>query len=177
MKKYRILSVLLAAAMIISTFPIMQVSAAPDDNTTGEDTENTTSEDSETSDAVKMENIYINSTEEFLAFADKCHLDSWSVNKIVYLEQDIDLSGTSFKTIPVFVGVFDGGGHTITGFHPTQQGYIVGLFRYIQEGAIVRNLSIKGRIDTVNEKKCVGSICGINYGTIRNCTFQGVVSG
>ena len=177
MKKYRILSVLLAAAMIISTFPILQVSAAPNDNTTGDDTENTTSEDSETSDAVKMENIYINSTEEFLAFADKCHLDSWSVNKIVYLEQDIDLSGTSFETIPVFAGVFDGGGHTITGFHPTQQGYIVGLFRYIQEGAIVRNLSIKGRIDTVNEKKCVGSICGINYGTIRNCTFQGVVSG
>ena len=177
MKKYRILSALMAATMMISTFPIMQVSAAPNENTAGEDTENTTVESSEADDAVEMEKIYINSTEEFLAFADKCHLDLWSVNKIVYLKQDIDLSGTSFETIPVFAGIFDGGGHTITGFHPKQQGYIVGLFRYIKEGAIVRNLSIKGRIDAVNEKECIGSICGINYGTIRNCSFQGVVSG
>ena len=170
MKKYRILSVLMAAAMIISAFPIMQVSA-------DEDTENTTVESDEISDAVETESVYINSTEDFLAFADKCHLDSWSVNKIVYLKQDIDLSGSSFETIPVFAGVFDGGGHTITGFHPTQQGYIVGLFRYIQEGAVVRNLSLRGRIDAVDEKECIGSICGINYGTIRNCSFQGVVSG
>lgn len=177
MKKYRILSVLMATAMIISTLPIMQVSAAPDENTAGEDTENISAESNEAADTVEMEKIYINSTEEFLAFADQCHLDSWSVNKIVYLKQDIDLSGTSFETIPIFAGVFDGGGHTITGFHPTRQGYIVGLFRYIKEGAIVRNLSIKGRIDAVNEKECVGSICGINYGTIRNCSFQGVVSG
>ena len=184
MKKYRIFSVLMAAAMMISTLPIMQVSAAPNENTADEDTENTAMEGDETamegdeaSDVVETETVYIDSTEAFLAFADKCHLDSWSGNKIVYLEQDIDLSGASFETIPVFAGVFDGGGHTITGFHPTQQGYIVGLFRYIKEGAIVRNLSIKGRIDTVNEKECVGSICGINYGTIRNCSFQGVVSG
>ena len=177
MKKYRILSVLMAVAMFISMFPIIQVSAAPNENTQDADTENAIMENNETTDAVETETVYINSTEDFLAFADKCHLDSWSVNKIVYLKQDIDLSGSSFETIPVFAGVFDGGGHTITGFQPDQQGYIVGLFRYIKEGAIVRNLSLRGRIDAVNEKECVGSICGINYGTIRNCSFQGAVSG
>ena len=174
MKKYRILSFGLAAAIVISTLPVLQVSASPD--TYAKD-ENAASENNETPDAVETENIYINTPEEFLEFADKCHLDSWSVNKIVYLQQDIDLSGTYFKTVPVFAGVFDGGGHTISGFCPTDQGYIVGLFRYIKDGGIVRNLKVKGRIDAVNEKECIGSICGINYGTIRNCSFQGTVDG
>ena len=177
MKKYRILSVGLAAAVMISTFPMIQVAAAPDTNTESADTENITSENGETSDPVETENIYISTAEEFLEFADNCHLDSWSVNKIVYLKEDIDLAGTSFKTVPVFAGVFDGGGHTISGFRPTEQGYIVGLFRYIEESSTVKNLTVKGRINAVNEKECIGSICGINYGTIKNCNFVGIVSG
>lgn len=177
MKKYKILSALLAASLIIQTLPVTEVFAAPDADTESANEESTASHSDEASDIIEFENIEINTVEDFLTFAENCHLDSWSANKIVFLKQDIDLSTTSFETIPVFAGIFDGGGHTISGFRPTEQGYIVGLFRYIEEGGVVRNMSLKGRIDTSNEQECVGSICGINYGTIRNCTFEGVVSG
>lgn len=181
MKKYRILSAVLAATLIIHTVPVSEVLAAPDNTASASETEDksqdTTAEGAAEEVIINIETIEINTVEDFLAFADNCHLDSWSANKIVSLKQDLDLSGVAFETIPVFAGIFDGGSHTISGFHPTEQGYIVGLFRYIKDGAIVKNLSLKGRIDTADEKECVGSICGINYGTIRNCSFHGIVSG
>lgn len=177
MKKYKVLSALLAASLIIQTLPVTEVFAAPDTDTKSSDEGNTASYGEGPSDTTEFENIEISTVEEFLAFAENCYLDSWSANKIVSLKQDIDLSSTSFETIPVFAGIFDGGGHTISGYRPTEQSYIVGLFRYIEEGGVVRNMSLKGRIDTSNEQECVGSICGINYGTIRNCSFEGTVSG
>ena len=177
MKKYKVLSALLAASLIIQTLPVAEVFAAPDTATENTGEENAAVYSEKDSDTIEFENIEIHTVEDFLTFAENCHLDSWSANKIVSLKQDIDLSGTSFETIPVFAGIFDGGGHTISGFRPTEQSYIVGLFRYIEEGGVVRNMSLKGHIDTSNEQECVGSICGINYGTIRNCSFEGTVSG
>ena len=181
MKKYRVLSAVLAATLIIYTLPVNEVLAAPDASASNSGTVNesqdTAAADTTEDTVIDIETIEINTVEDFLAFADNCHLDSWSANKIVSLKQDLDLSGVTFETIPVFAGIFDGGGHTISGFHPAEQGYIVGLFRYIKDGAVVKNLSLKGRIDTADEKECVGSICGINYGTVRNCSFHGIVSG
>ena len=150
MKKYKVLSALLAATLIIQALPVTEVFAAPDADAKSADEESAVSYGEETSDTIEFENIEISTVEDFLAFAENCYLDSWSANKIISLKQDIDLSGTSFETIPVFTGIFDGGGHTISGFRPTEQSYIVGLFRYIEEGAIVRNMSLKGRIDTSN---------------------------
>ena len=63
MKKYKSLSVGLAAAILISTFSMIQVSAAPDTNTENTDTESITSENSELSDPVETENIYISTAE------------------------------------------------------------------------------------------------------------------
>ena len=121
--------------------------------------------------------ITLGSAEDFLAFADNCSIDSWSVNKRIILSDDISLSGTDFETIPVFAGTFDGQGHTISGFRSTQQGYIAGLFRYIEKGGTVQNLTLKGNVTGENEKNCIGGLCGINFGTIKNCNFQGNVSG
>lgn len=177
MKKYRALSVGLTVALLIHTLPVSQVFAAPDTDTQTEEAVGTESEANAASDVDYMEYIDINTADDFLAFAENCRLDSWSINKIVTLKQDIDLTNTSFDTIPVFAGVFNGGGHTISGFRPAEQGYIVGLFRFIREGAVVKNLTIKGRIDAVDKRECIGSICGINCGTIKDCNFHGIVSG
>lgn len=182
MKKYRILSVVLAASLAVHALPVCDVLAAPDSATTDTETVNKNKDDvvadaGAAEEVISIETIEINSVEDFLAFADNCHLDSWSANKIVTLQQDIDLSGIDFEMIPVFAGTFDGGGHTISGFHPSEQGYIVGLFRYIAEGGAIKNLTLNGNITAVNEKECVGSICGVNYGTIKNCSFHGIVSG
>lgn len=174
MKKYRAISLGLVFILVLNTLPARQVCAAPTDNNAAAHVDDSM-EPAE--DAVIYETIEINTAEDFLAFADSCHLDSWSANKTVLLKQDINLSGTSFETIPVFKGIFDGGGHTISGFRPKDQGYIVGLFRYLQNDGVIKNLNLKGTVNSTNEKQYIGSICGINYGTIQNCSFEGTVGG
>ena len=188
-KKNKLISFGLALALVLHILPVQKLLAAPVSDKFNIDTFESTTENTDTSEstienteasgvaAENIETVEINTVEDFLDFADHCHLDTWSVNKEILLKQDIDLSGASFETVPVFAGTFDGQGHTISGFRPKDQGYIVGLFRYIEEGGTVRNLSLKGNIAAENEKECIGSICGINYGTIKNCTFQGIVSG
>ncbi len=181
MKKYKLLSALLAASIIIQPLTAMKAAAAPAQSSEevsaeadggAEEAAETTEEES-----VPTVTIEINTVEDFKKFADNCHLDSWSVNKVISLQKDLDLSGTTFETIPVFAGTFDGNGHTISGFRPSDQGYIVGLFRYIQPGGTVKNLTVQGNVNAANEQECIGGICGINYGTIRTCSFRGIVSG
>ena len=131
----------------------------------------------ERKEEIKYERIDISTPEEFAAFASQCYIDAWSKNKYVSLRADIDLSGTQMKLVPVFNGVFDGVGHTISGFDYMGDGYVVGLFRYVGRDGLIQNLTVKGAVASENEKECMGSICGINHGTIKNCTFQGTVSG
>ncbi len=131
----------------------------------------------EIKEEIKYERIDISTPEEFAAFASQCYIDAWSKNKYVSLRADIDLSGTQMKLVPVFNGVFDGVGHTISGFDYMGDGYVVGLFRYVGRDGLIQNLTVKGTVASENEKECMGSICGINHGTIKNCTFQGTVSG
>lgn len=134
--------------------------------------------DVKTQDAeIKYERIDISTPEEFAAFASQCYIDSWSKNKYVSLKADIDLSGIQIQMVPVFNGVFDGVGHTISGFDYMGDGYVIGLFRYVERGGLIQNLTLKGTVESENEKECIGSICGMNHGTIKNCTFQGTVSG
>jgi len=124
-----------------------------------------------------LEYLDINSVEDLLALSEKCYVDSWSENKYISLKTNLNLTGVDFKPIPVFSGTFDGGGHTISGIDYVGAGYVTGFFRYIGSTGIVRNLTLQGSVDSENEKECVGGICGINYGEVRNCTFQGTVSG
>lgn len=160
----------LALSMGISLCPAETLSAA-------NQTRNTAVSAEENAGEAKYERIDIHTAEDFVKFAQQCDIDSWSKNKYVSLKADIDLTGVEFQTIPVFNGIFDGIGHTISGFDYTGDGYVAGLFRYIERDGVVENLTVKGNITAENEKECIGSICGVNYGMIRNCTFQGTVSG
>ncbi|MDE7273191.1 MAG: hypothetical protein K2N95_09035 [Lachnospiraceae bacterium] len=159
----RLFAFMLATAVLTGMIPLQSIRAA----------ENTTNEESE----IKYERIDIRTAEEFAEFASKCYLDSWSENKYVSLKADIDLTGTQICVIPVFNGTFDGVGHTISGFDYMGDGYVVGLFRYVENQGLIQNLTLKGNIESESQKECIGSICGVNYGTIKNCTFQGTVSG
>lgn len=160
----------LALSVSVSMLPVQDITAA-------EQTKETAASDEEKREETAYEKIDIRTAEEFAGFAAKCYIDSWSENKYVSLKADIDLTGLEFQPIPVFRGTFDGAGHTVSGFDYTGDGYVVGLFRYIESKGTVQNLTLKGNIDSGNERECIGSICGINYGTIRNCSFQGTVSG
>jgi hypothetical protein len=42
---------------------------------------------------------------------------------------------------------------------------------------LVKGLTLKGNVSSEGEQECIGSIAGINRGTIRNCTYIGTVNG
>ena len=77
------------------------------------------------------EQLTISDTEGFLKFAQDCRLDTYSKNLYVTLGTDIELSG-EYTPIPVFGGIFDGAGHTISGVRINDDGSYAGLFRYVQ---------------------------------------------
>lgn len=89
------------------------------------------------------EQLTITDEAGLIKFAKACSIDSYSKNLYVTLGSDIELSG-EFTPIPVFGGVFDGAGHTISGLNITSSGSYSGLFRYVQRGALVKDLTVKG---------------------------------
>ena len=111
-----------------------------------------------------------------IAFAESCRLDTYSKDLYVTLTSDITLSG-EFTPIPVFAGTFDGNGHTISGLKITSDGSYAGLFRYVQRGALVKNLTVKGTISPSGSSEYAGGIAGSNSGNITGCSFEGTVKG
>ena len=127
--------------------------------------------------APRTEQIEIGTAEEFQALAQACTLDTWSQNLTVTLTEDISLADVAFPSIPSFGGVFDGGGHTISGVNLSGGVSPMGLFGTLQSGAVVRNLHVRGSIAPDGTRDAAGGIAGVNSGTIENCTFTGTVSG
>ena len=121
--------------------------------------------------------VYLRTAEDLAELSKNCTLDSWSQGKTVYLEADIDLTGTDFAPIPTFGGIFEGQGHTISGLSLTGSGNVRGLFRYIQPSGVVRDLSVEGWIDPTDRKNTLGGIAGSNQGLLSNCSFHGTVRG
>jgi len=123
------------------------------------------------------EEIAISSVKDLLDFAKSCSLDTWSQGKTVRLTADLDLTGAAFTPIPTFGGTFLGQGHRLTGLHITAAGSNMGLFRYLQEGAVVQDLRVEGSVRPSGSAVNVGGIVGNNAGSVRNCTFNGTVEG
>ncbi|MDE7252422.1 MAG: hypothetical protein K2O32_05695 [Acetatifactor sp.] len=121
--------------------------------------------------------VSVSTEADLLQLAQACQLDSWSRDKLVKLENDIELRQCSDLMIPSFGGIFEGNGHKLSGLKLEGAGSAVGLFRYLQEGAKVRNLAVQGRVEPVGTRSQVGGIVGVNYGSISNCSFAGIVGG
>ncbi len=121
--------------------------------------------------------IRITSAEELQTLSENCSYDAYSRDKTVLLENDLDLSGAAFTPIPTFGGVFDGQGHTISGLSLEGDASHMGLFRYVQEGGTVKDLTITGNLDPSGGMSEVGAVVGTNLGTISGCSFSGTVNG
>ena len=127
--------------------------------------------------APEKEPITIGTVEEFLAFAENCRLDTYSVDLTVSLAADLDLSEQVFYGVPIFCGTFEGNNHTISGLHLTADGSAQGLFRYLTATAIVQDLNVEGDVLPQGSRSTVGGIAGSNAGTILRSSFRGTVSG
>lgn len=121
--------------------------------------------------------ITISSAGEFAEFSKNCSLDTWSQGKTFRLTADINLSTVNFTPIPTFGGTFLGGGHTISGLQVDSSGSTLGLFRYVQAGAVIQDLHVSGLVEPDGSRSTVGGIAGVNDGAIRNCSFRGAVKG
>ncbi len=141
------------------------------------ETEESESASSETPVVINRTVVELYSVEDLITLAQNCTTDTWSDDKRVQLKADLNLNGTEFRSIPIFNGIFEGGGHTISGYNSNGDGYISGLFRYLGTDAVVEDLTVAGLIVAANDQKCIGGICGMNYGIIRNCSFRGSLSG
>lgn len=121
--------------------------------------------------------LQISDVDGLLALARDCRLDSWSQGRRVEITADIDLTGSDFSGIPTFGGTLEGGGHTISGLTLSGAGSVQGLFRYLQQEAVVQNLHLSGTVQPGGTRTDVGGFAGQNAGTIQNCSFSGTVSG
>lgn len=175
---YRIIALILAGLMVIGMVPLTAFAK-------GDEAEELKAEISSEADGTLVipvkEKIEIGSVEDLLAFAEGSRIADYSSHRLVDLTADLDLSnlpqGKTFDGIISFSGTFNGNGHVISGLKMTKGSETMGLFLYIEEGALVRDLTVQGTIECSDSKNKVGGIAGINAGTIRNCTFQGVVTG
>lgn len=137
---------------------------------------------SETSEGETDENeqetvVEIGSEQEVLTFAESCKYDSYSLGKTISLTSDLDLTGLDFEGVAYFNGTFEGNGHTIKGISLAPKGSDYGFFRYIGESGEVKDLKLSGNITPSGTQENIGGLVGVNYGIVRNCSFEGSVSG
>lgn len=128
-------------------------------------------------ETAQWEEIYIDSVEDMKEFARNCWLDTWSMDKKVYLTSDINLSGSDFVSIPTFGGYFDGQGHTISGLMIRESVSYTGLFCYTQRSAVITDVTVQGSVCPGGKPMVVGGLVGDNSGILLGCNFYGMVEG
>ena len=107
---------------------------------------------------IVVEEISISNKEEFLKFAQKCQDDYYSYSRVFNLQDDIDLSGSSFDGIPYFAGTFNGNGHTVSGLKISREGSDYGFFRYIGKTGGVKDLTVSGSVKVTGSAENVGGL-------------------
>jgi len=121
--------------------------------------------------------VTINSVEDLKQAAKQCRLDTYSQNKRFELTTDLNLSEEDFENFPTFGGTFHGNGHTISGFFREFEGSNQGFFRYVQESGKIEDLILIGKITSNGSSTNIGTIAGVNRGTIRNCSVTVSLNG
>lgn len=178
MRNYKAVIALLTCALLFCLPPCQALATeTPSGALSSGSSAESSAEPSDEAIPVYRETIHLSTAQDLLSLADSCRLDTWSQGILVTLENDIDLTGIDFASIPTFGGTFDGNGHTICGLTITRHGDVQGLFRYLQSSAIVQDLHLEADIAPVDNSSTIGGIAGTNAGQIRDCTFTGHVSG
>lgn len=127
--------------------------------------------------AASPQTVYVFDADDLCKLSKDCSFDKWSRGRTVILKADIDLGDREFTPIPIFGGVFDGQGHRISGLFVNVEGSNQGLFRYLQEGGVIKNLVVEGVVTPGGDKSNTGGIVGNNRGVLENCRFSGYVKG
>ena len=116
--------------------------------------------------------VRIKEEKDLITFRDRVNEGEVALEGI--LEADLDLSSIcsesagSWEPIEQYNGIFDGGGHTISGLYiRTDVEQPAGLFGETDEEAVIQNLGV---VDSVIEGvDYVGAIVGKCNGSLKNC--------
>ncbi len=171
--KKRILSLLMAAAIIAAALPAFPASAQE------------VWDGIEKSEPELTDNVYqIRSGAELAWFAEYVNnlgeADSGLVDVDAVLTADIDLGNNPWTPIGLityvvdaYAGTFDGGNHTVSGLKIDTSAANYGLFAIVNTGT-VKNLKVEG---SVNSNNVAGGIIGkLQTGTVENCSMGGSVT-
>ena len=110
--------------------------------------------------------IIIRSAQDLLAFQHAVN-DQGLININGRIETDLDLTSLSPMFEPIgtavhpYIGIFDGQGHTISGFTIRRNSNYVGLFGVVSGGAVIRNLVFDATC-SITGNSYVGIIGGSN---------------
>ncbi len=121
--------------------------------------------------------IVLDSREAFLAFAEACCEEGYSLGRVFELACDVDLAGTGFEPIAYFAGTLKGNGHTVSGLSVTRAGSRMGLFRRTGPTSAIYDLNAEGVVDPAGTQEGVGGLVGEHAGSLVACSFSGEVSG
>ena len=121
--------------------------------------------------------VVLDSREAFLAFAEACCEESYSLGRVFELACDVDLAGTGFEPIAYFAGTLKGNGHTVSGLSVTVAGSRMGLFRRTGPTSAIHDLNAEGVVDPAGTQEGVGGLVGEHAGSLVSCSFSGEVSG
>mgnify|MGYP002730346197 FL=1 len=127
-------------------------------------------------EAKVYQKVEINSMKDFQELVKNCHYDSWSRDKEVHLNTDLDFANEEFTPLETFGGRFDGQGHRLTGVAIAGNVSETGVFGTIQNTGTVSNLKVQGVIAPNGNQSKLGGIAGLNYGKIQNCSFDGKIT-
>ena len=120
--------------------------------------------------------VSITSEDDFVLLTENCKTESFSTGKTFRLDADLDLSNYENLFLPVMDGTFDGNGHQIIGVTLSEKMSDYGLFRYITENGVVKNLTVEGEILGGDEQENIGILAGSNAGAIENCITRGTLN-
>ena len=172
-KKMRtVLSVLLAALLLVSIVPAFTLPAKAADVWNG------------TWDGSGFSNNHITSAKGLAQFINNCGTGTSYSGQTVYLDVDIDLNNIDFGNIDggknvyysrdnYFQGTFDGQGHTIYNFRMHNSDHRIGLFRSAKN-ATFKNVNFENVfIDDNNDNGKNGFAVMVGFGD-GNITFENV---
>ena len=120
--------------------------------------------------------VSITSEDDFVLLTENCKTESFSTGKTFRLDADLDLSNYENLFLPVMDGTFDGNGHQIIGVTLSEEMSDYGLFRYVTENGVVKNLTVEGEILGGDEQENIGILAGSNAGAIENCITRGTLN-
>ena len=117
------------------------------------------------------EQITITGVEDFNAFVEKIRAGETALNAV--MTENVDLAGSAentFAPIPSYGGVFDGGGHSISGLYINETGEAA---LFLELAGQVKNLTVNGVVSGNN----AAAIAVNNTGSVTSVRSNVVVSG